>query len=72
MTRQETCARCGVDAVMWSGAFGEPWVGWCSNFCKNAWLDGDKDSGASGVLGAADSRDRGKAPASASERGDEA
>ncbi len=44
MTRHPTCARCGQPAVMWSGAFGAPWIGWCSNVCKNAWLNGDKTS----------------------------
>ncbi len=34
MTRHPDCARCAQPAVMWSGAFGDPWVGWCSNTCK--------------------------------------
>lgn len=60
---QESCARCGVDAVMWSGAFtdaGEPWIGWCSNYCKNAWLDGDKASGSQGYAQTDDNDQGGK------------
>lgn len=40
------CARCGAPANRWSGAWlvtaSKLWIGWCSNECKNAWLDGDK------------------------------
>lgn len=44
--KSPTCARCGEPATKWSGAWvlETGWIGWCSNDCKNAWLDGDKSA----------------------------